>query len=73
MSLYMPIIGTGLALRMDKLNERQAQINHSQTLERLADRGGLSPSEALAVMERRAFTNIPESVALIKIMELTRR
>lgn len=31
-------------------HERQAQANHSQTLERLAERGGLSPRELWAVM-----------------------
>lgn len=29
----------------------QAMINHDQTLNRLADRGGLSPQEMLAVVE----------------------
>jgi hypothetical protein len=37
-------------------HEAQARINHGgQTLERLADRGGLSPTEALAVLEDRTF------------------
>ncbi|MGR0185492.1 hypothetical protein [Azospirillum aestuarii] len=31
----------------------QAQINHGQTLERLAERGGLAPCELLAVLEDR--------------------
>lgn len=36
-------------------HERQAQANHSQTLTRLAERGGLSPDEALAVLEDRDY------------------
>lgn len=51
----MPIIGTCLAVRMDALDERQAKINHSQTLARLAERGGLSPCEALALLLRQAW------------------
>ncbi len=37
-------------------HEKQALRNHGgQTLERLAERGGLGPSEALAVLEDREF------------------
>jgi hypothetical protein len=36
-------------------HERQAQINHGQSLERLAQRGGLSPAEAVWVMEGRRW------------------
>lgn len=36
-------------------HEAQAKLNHDQTLERLAERGGLSPTEALAVLEDRRF------------------
>jgi hypothetical protein len=35
--------------------EAQALINHDQSLQRLAERGGLSPDEMLAVMENRKF------------------
>lgn len=34
-------------------HEKQAQLNHDQTLERLAERGGLSHCEAIAVLEGR--------------------
>lgn len=40
-----------LPWEMVKPHERQAQRNHGQTLARLSERGGLSPSEALAVLE----------------------
>lgn len=52
---WMPLLGTCLAVRMDFLHEDQAQKNHGQSLERLAQRGGLSPTEALAIAERREY------------------
>lgn len=36
-------------------HERQAQSNHGQSVRRLAERGGLSPSELCAVLEDRSF------------------
>lgn len=36
-------------------HEDQAQRNHSQTLKRLAERGGLCPEEMLAVLEDRDY------------------
>jgi len=36
-------------------HERQAQRNHQQTLEELADRGGLDPSEMMRVLEDRKW------------------
>lgn len=38
--------------------EGQAQLNHQQSLERLAERGGLSPLEALMVMTGRNWREI---------------
>lgn len=51
----MPILGTLFALRMDALNDEQAQKNHGQTLARLAERGGLALNEATAIAERRKW------------------
>lgn len=45
-------------------HERQAQRNHSQTLKRLAERGGLSPCEAVAVMLDRRWEAMEEQDAL---------
>jgi hypothetical protein len=56
---YMPLMRTGLAIRMDLLDEKQAQRNHGQTLCRLRERGGLSPCEALAIAERREWKRMP--------------
>lgn len=40
-------------LDLFKPHARQASLNHGQTLERLAERGGLSWAEALAIIEDR--------------------
>jgi hypothetical protein len=40
-------------------HERQARANHYQSLERLAERGGLSADEAVAVLSDTAFERRP--------------
>ena len=50
----MPIMG-GLLIKaipweLIEAHEDQAQHNHGQTLNRLAERGGLGPSEAWAII-----------------------
>lgn len=65
---WMPIMGTAIAVRFDQLNEEWAQKNHSQSLTRLAERGGLSPAEALAVFERRRYKGMTEREALITLL-----
>jgi hypothetical protein len=68
----MPILGTRLAIRMDALNEQQAQANHYQSLVQLAKRGGLGAAEALAVVERRNWRDIKgETEALRMLHEVT--
>lgn len=42
-------------------HEYQARMNHDQTLDVLAKRGGLSASEALAVLEDRKWRNDPDA------------
>jgi len=49
---------------MSMLNEEWAQNNHSQTLEGLASRGGLSPDELLANIERRKWHSLGLRCAL---------
>jgi len=51
-------------LRMDALNEEWAQKNHGQSLRRLNERGGLSASEAAAIIERRRWRQMPIAFAL---------
>ncbi len=45
------------------LSEDQAQRNHSQSLKRLAERGGLGHCEMVAVMERRPWRRMPNAEA----------
>lgn len=45
-------------VRWDKLSEDQAYIGHGQTLERLAERGGLSPREIVANVKGLHFREI---------------
>lgn len=51
-------------------HERQALLNHDQTLARLADRGGLSPSELMAVLEDRDFRPLLLEDAAARLREL---
>lgn len=61
---YMPIIGTPFAVRLDVLNERQALRNHSQSLEQLKERGGLSWCEAAAVAGSRPWRSMTDTDAI---------
>lgn len=56
------------------LHENQAMKNHSgQSLERLAERGGLSPSEAVAVLHDRPWCRMDTHVAIAELDEIVRR
>ena len=44
-------------------NERRAQLNHGQSLETLAERGGLSPAEIMCVIEDRKLFPVTETDA----------
>lgn len=48
-------------------HERQAQANHSQTLQRLAERGGLAPCEAVAVLEDRPWREMKQQDARYRL------
>ena len=47
--------------------EEQAFKNHGQSLQRLAERGGLSYDEALAVLEDRSWSRVEQSEAKHKV------
>lgn len=49
----VPFLVVSMPWSMIAPHERQAQRNHSQTLKRLAERGGLSACEALAILDDR--------------------
>ena len=59
-----PILGDpylkAIPWAMIEPHEEQAQRNHSQSLNRLADRGGLGCSEAYAVMTNNRWKRIDE-------------
>jgi hypothetical protein len=62
-------------------HEERAQRNHSQSLERLAERGGLSPTELLAVVTDRDWTQVrlgdvnalPELLGLLAAWQANQR
>jgi len=56
-------------------HEAQAQRNHGQSLERLAQRGGLDPAEAVAILEDRRWDRQPPPPAqsIARMLELVRR
>lgn len=49
-------------------HESQALKNHYQTLKKLAERGGLAWSEALAILEDRPYTKMNEKEAKHKVI-----
>ena len=53
--------------------EAQAKENHGQSLERLASRGGLSPAEAVAVLEGHGYRGVGEAEAVQRLDELVER
>lgn len=50
-------------------HEKQALRNHDQTLAGLASRGGLSPCEALAVLEDRPWHRMDDIAAYRQLNE----
>lgn len=60
MSGDMPIMKSKYlsSMPMAMLNDAQAMKNHGQSLKRLAERGGLSSSEALAIMDGRRWGSV---------------
>ena len=51
-------------------HERQAVLNHDQSLEVLAQRGGLCRSEAVAVLEDRRWRSMPPAEAEVRLREI---
>jgi len=62
----MPIMGSSLLseipLAMLAPHEVHALRNHGQTLERLAERGGISTSEAIAILEDRSSRTVKHCI-----------
>ncbi len=53
-------------------HEAQAKRNHGQSLKRLSERGGLVPSEAVAVLENRPYQRMTDFEAIKRLKELIR-
>lgn len=51
-------------------HEQQAQTNHGQSFNELAGRGGLSPSEAVAILEDRRWHSMTDAAAYERLAEL---
>jgi hypothetical protein len=51
-------------IRLDALNEEWAQRNHDQSLARLAERGGLDPTEIVANLEQRPWRDMDLETAI---------
>lgn len=62
---YFPIFGSICAIPWSVIApfEKQAIENHEQTLERLAQRGGVSPCEAVAIIEGRKWSRMDAETA----------
>ena len=56
--------------RLIAAHERQAVLNHDQSLEVLAQRGGLCRSEAVAVLEDRRWRSMPPAEAEVRLREI---
>jgi hypothetical protein len=78
----MPIVGRdhkGREVNLEPLpwefiepHRRQAYRNHEQSLEQLRSRGGLGPSEAVAILEDRPWTKMTQHDALLRLAELVK-
>jgi hypothetical protein len=53
-------------------HRQQAMKNHGQTLERLRERGGLGPCEAVAILEDRRWHRMDAADAFRRLAELVR-
>jgi hypothetical protein len=66
----VPFIVIGVPWSLIAPHEAQAQINHGQTLRRLAERGGLAASEVVAVLTDRRFQIMSEIDAARQLIAL---
>ena len=64
MAEFMPVTGYSLFVPMNRLNEEWAEKNHAQSLNKLAERGGLSLCEIAAIINKRPWREISQIEAL---------
>ncbi len=70
-----PILRGNTAIPWFVVEARRAQayVNHGQSLEQLADRGGLAWAEMLAVLENRPWKQQPADEAKRRVMVIVNR
>lgn len=68
--MFPGLKGPSVPWRIIAMHEPQAMENHDQTLERLAQRGGLRPSEMVAVLEDRKWRSMPDDEARKRLFEI---
>lgn len=54
-------------------HREQALRNHGQTIERLRERGGLGPCEAVAILENRRWRRMDQAEAIEQLAEIVRK
>ncbi|MCP4259294.1 MAG: hypothetical protein GY774_17555 [Planctomycetes bacterium] len=59
-------------IELSALNERQALENHSQSLTKLAGRGGLSACEAVGILEHKLWPKMTPQDAINRLNQLTK-
>lgn len=64
------VINCPISIDFKYLNEQQAYENHSQTLNGLANRGGLSACEAVAIIEHRQWQQMKDQEAIDRLNEI---
>ena len=72
MEREFPILGenSGIPWNAIESHRTQAYKNHNQTIERLAERGGLSWGELLAVLEDRSWRPMTEAAAKFRVLQM---
>jgi len=58
----------GYSLPFDVFDRALAQKNHGQTLERLEERGGVSPVEAVSMINWKHWSRFPEGWCVSMIL-----
>jgi hypothetical protein len=66
----VPAIVLNIPWELIAPHEAQAIRNHGQSLETLARRGGLMADEAIAVIEHRAWSQMPRAESNRRLLEL---
>ena len=65
-----PFAVAGVPWALIAKHQVQARANHGQSLERLAERGGLSAAEAVAVLEDRPYRAMRDGEAHVRLAAL---